>query len=77
MQACEQLQYHVLGNVVSEIEGRSAQLCYEDNMAVLKMFLNGKLVNTMKFPLYSWDHVRELGLGYMASGNKPLTRAGF
>lgn len=77
MKVCEQLHYQVLGNVIQKIEGRSAQLCYEDNMTILKMYLNGRLVNTMKFPLYSWDQVRELGLGYMVSGAKPLTKASF
>lgn len=75
MKDCEQLSHRLLGKTISEIEGRSATICYEDNMAVLKMYLNGRLVNTHKFPLYAWDQVRELGIGYMISSVKP--RASF
>lgn len=77
MKVCEQLCYRVIGKTITEIEGRSATVCYEDNMTVLKMYLNGRLVNACKFPLYAWDQVRELGLGYMVSGAKPLAKASF
>ena len=75
MKECEQLGHRLLGKTITVIEGRSATICYEDSMAVLKMYLNGRIVNTMRFPLYSWDQVRELGIGYMFSSKKP--RAGF
>lgn len=77
MKACEQLYHRLVGKIIAEIEGRSATICHEDNMAVLKMYRYGKLVNTRKFPLYAWDQVRELGIGYMLSSRVPQPRAGF
>lgn len=60
--------------LIYECDGREAKVCYNDRWCKLQLFINGKQIMNMEFPLSEWNEVREYGAHWILSGSKPTDK---